>query len=149
MPLFGPPIFLPGPSLPYSPIPTTFNGIPDGSRYIIQPPATGDWVGKDNQIATWVSNVGLISSFSPSLGYKDYGTWSYTEPIEGMVVEVNVIDSVDNSLYNFDGDEWNLLTSSNISMFINSLKVDSLYTDFNLISSSNIIPIRSIEPNEL
>lgn len=57
----------------------------EGDRYLVASPATGDWVGKENNIAEW-----------------DGTAWVFTAPLLGMAVlatdEVNI--------FAFDGTDW-------------------------------------------
>lgn len=68
----------------------TFASDPPGSpsgQYIITATATGAWVGKENQIATWTG-----------------AAWAYTAPLEGMLAWNAATDD----LYAFDGTQWSL-----------------------------------------
>jgi len=57
----------------------------EGDRYLVASPATGDWVGKENNIAEW-----------------DGSAWVFTAPLLGMAVLVT--DEV--NIFAFDGTDW-------------------------------------------
>ncbi len=57
----------------------------EGDRYIVGPTATGDWVGKENNIAEWDGSV-----------------WVFTAPLLGMAIFVT--DEVE--IYVFDATDW-------------------------------------------
>lgn len=57
----------------------------EGDRYIVASPATGDWAGKEDNIAEWNGT-----------------TWDFIAPLLGM--SVLVTDEVD--IYSFDATDW-------------------------------------------
>ena len=61
----------------------------DNDRYIVGTSPTGEWVGKDNQIAQWNTE-------------PDPDAWSYTIPIEGTTV----YDQSQNKYLRFNGTAW-------------------------------------------
>lgn len=47
-------------------------GPSDGDRYIIPAGATGDWSGKTNQVAAWLTDVAAWTYYVPKSGWNAY-----------------------------------------------------------------------------
>lgn len=112
----------------------------NGDRYLIVPPATGIWSGKDNNIAQWNDIL---------------NRWEYTQPINGMTIRIK---NNNNKIYRYDGDypsglwvEENNNTNINIEPLYQYIDIN-IY-DFNTNNSefiaSSIQNINELSPRHI